>query len=73
MPRNLDRRLEVLFPVLSAPLRSRVDEILDTAWSDDVLAWELKGDHWSKVPTVHGVNAHERLQQLALDRAHSLG
>jgi polyphosphate kinase len=73
MPRNLDRRLEVLFPVLSAPLRGRVDEILDTAWSDDVLAWELKGDRWSKVPTVHGVNAHERLQQLALDRAHSVG
>jgi len=73
MPRNLDRRLEVLFPVLSAPLRSRVDEILDTTWSDDVLAWELKGDHWSKVPTVSGVNAHERLQQLALDRAHSVG
>jgi len=73
MPRNLDRRLEVLFPVLSAPLRSRVDEILDTAWSDDVLAWELKGDRWGKVPTVHGVNAQERLQQLALDRAHSVG
>ncbi len=71
MPRNLDRRLEVLFPVDAAPLRARLDEILDVSWADDTLAWELKGDTWSKVATSTGVNAQERLQELATERAHT--
>jgi hypothetical protein len=38
--------------------------------ADDVLAWGAGARNgWSKVPTKVGVNAHERLQQLAEARA----
>ena len=71
MPRNLDRRVEVLFPVHAPPLRARLDEILAINLEDDVLAWELHADgSWTKVARTHGVNAQERLQQLALERLH---
>ena len=70
MPRNLDRRVEVLFPVLSPPLRRRVDEILDVNLADDQLAWELHPDgHWSRVSASTGMNAQKRLEELALARA----
>jgi polyphosphate kinase len=71
MPRNLDRRVEVLFPVQAPALRARLDEILAINLEDDVLAWELHADgSWTKVPRVRGVNAQERLQHLALERLH---
>ncbi|MBV9099670.1 MAG: polyphosphate kinase 1 [Candidatus Dormibacteraeota bacterium] len=73
MPRNLDRRLEVLFPVLAPTLRERLDEIFEVELADDALAWELKGDTWSRVPESEGLDAQERLQQLALERARTQG
>ena len=41
MPRNLDRRVEALAPVIDPRLRARLDEILDVNLADDMLAWEL--------------------------------
>jgi len=70
MQRNLDRRVEAVVPVLSPPLRARLDEALDAALRDDVLAWELGSDgRWTKVPATHGINSQVRLQELALARA----
>jgi polyphosphate kinase len=69
MQRNLDRRVEALVPVDAAPLRARLDEILDAGLSDDVLAWELQDATWSRVPTTVGINSQVRLQELALARA----
>ena len=70
MPRNLDRRVEALFPVQSRALQRRIDEILDINLADDQLAWELHADgNWSRVAPSTGVNAQERLQQLALARS----
>jgi polyphosphate kinase len=69
MPRNLERRVEVTVPVLDPALCARLDEILETGWEDDVLAWELDAEgEWAKVPTERGVNAQQRLMQLAVDR-----
>ncbi|HET7465844.1 MAG TPA: polyphosphate kinase 1 [Candidatus Dormibacteraeota bacterium] len=74
MPRNLDRRVEVVVPVTDSLLRSRIQSILDVCLADDVLAWELGADGaWSKVPTVVGLNSHRRFQELALERARSNG
>jgi hypothetical protein len=40
---------------------------------DDLLAWELGPDGvWRRVPVVHGVNAHRRLEELALARARQI-
>jgi polyphosphate kinase len=70
MPRNLDRRVEVTAPIADDGLRARLDEILQVCLDDDVLAWELGADGtWSKVGSRVGVNAQERLQELAVARA----
>jgi polyphosphate kinase len=70
MPRNLDRRVEALVPVLDPALRSRLQEIVDINLSDDVLAWQLGPDGvWEKVPASRGFGAHDVLQERALARA----
>ena len=44
MPRNLDRRVEILFPVDDETLRERVREILDLELEDNVKAHILMPD-----------------------------
>ncbi len=44
MGRNLDKRLEILFPVVSGTLVQRVREILDTFMADNVQAWVMQSD-----------------------------
>ena len=70
MPRNLDRRVEALVPVVDERLRDRLDEILDVNLSDDVLAWDLDAEGvWTKVPAYQGVNTQLRLMERAAERA----
>jgi polyphosphate kinase len=70
MQRNLDRRVEALVPVEERALTLRLDEVLDVELQDDVLAWTLGPDGtWTKVPTERGLNAQQRLQELAVERA----
>jgi polyphosphate kinase len=69
MQRNLDRRVECVAPVTDPTLTARLDEILDVALADDVLAWELGPAGWQKVPTAAGVHSQHRLEELALERA----
>ncbi len=69
MQRNLDYRVECVAPVTDPELMARLAEILSVEFQDDVLAWELGPDGWSKLPIEAGINAHERLQELALERA----
>ena len=70
MERNLDRRVEALAPVEAPALQARLQEVLDVSLTDDVLAWQLDGDgRWQRVQTVHHLDAHRRLQALALARA----
>lgn len=44
MPRNLDRRVEILFPVLDPVLREKVKHILTVELSDNTKAHVLKSD-----------------------------
>jgi len=72
MPRNLDRRVEVVVPVTDSNLRARIQDILDICIADDVLAWELHADgSWHRVPTAVGLSSHRRFQELALESARS--
>jgi len=74
MPRNLDRRVEAVVPVSDTKLRQRLQQILDVSLADDVLAWELGPDGtWHRVPTVRGLNSHNRFKELALESAHGDG
>lgn len=70
MPRNLDRRVEAMVPVLDRTLQGRLNQILEIELEDDRLAWSLGADgSWTKVPTVKGINAQQVFQQLAESRA----
>ena len=74
MPRNLDRRVEVVVPVTDPVLRARIQSMLDVCLADDVLAWELNSDgEWNRVPTTVGLNSQKRFQELALEWARSHG
>ncbi|MCU0650164.1 MAG: polyphosphate kinase 1 [Gemmatimonadaceae bacterium] len=44
MPRNLDRRVEVVVPVTDRALQARVQSVLDACLADDRQAWELSAD-----------------------------
>ncbi|HEX6663892.1 MAG TPA: polyphosphate kinase 1 [Gaiellaceae bacterium] len=73
MPRNLDRRIEVLAPVEDAKLRARIVEVLDALGADTRFAWQLGPDGaWTRVAPAHGdepVSAQELLMRQALARA----
>jgi len=70
MERNLDRRIEVLVPVADPELQARLLEILDLVLHDDTNSWSLGADRrWRRVPSVEGLNAQQRLKELALGRA----
>jgi polyphosphate kinase len=50
MPRNLDRRIEVLVPVENARTRQELGTMLDSVFSDDTHAWELDSDgSWARL------------------------
>jgi polyphosphate kinase len=68
MPRNLDRRVEVLVPVRDPVARRRLDEVLDLVLADDELAWTLDGEgDWSRGESGE-TNVQHRLEELALAR-----
>jgi len=70
MERNLDRRIELLFPVTDPELQARVLEVLELVLADDANAWTPGPDgQWTRVPCTAGVSARQRLQELARDRA----
>jgi polyphosphate kinase len=70
MQRNLNGRVETLTPVVDPRLKARIEEVLEILLEDDNLAWEMTegGESWARVVPTSGVNAHERLQALALER-----
>jgi polyphosphate kinase len=69
MPRNLGSRVECVAPVTDPELQARLEEILLVNLADDVLAWELSPDGWTKVPTEIGIDAQARFRELAEARA----
>jgi polyphosphate kinase len=73
MPRNLDRRVEVLVPVEDTKLRARIAGVLDALLADTRFAWELGADGtWSRVDPASAkkqVSAQEMLMKQALVRA----
>ena len=69
MPRNLDRRVEAVVPVTDTALQKRFQEMLDVVFADNCWAWELGPEgEWSRVPG-GDVDAQQRFQELARQRA----
>jgi polyphosphate kinase len=72
MQRNLDRRVEALAPVSDPALAARLDQVLEVLMQDDTLAWTLGLDGtWTKIRGERGIDAQQRLQELAVERAGS--
>lgn len=49
MTRNLNRRVEELFPVRQDDTKARAIHIFDTMWKDNVKARVLVGDHYERI------------------------
>jgi polyphosphate kinase len=65
MPRNLDRRVEVLVPIRDADLRERLRSILDVMLSDNSSAWRLgPGGSWSRARPGHAEPRRNSQEQL---------
>jgi polyphosphate kinase len=70
MPRNLDRRVEVLTPVEAPVLQARLDELIEVELGDDTLAWALQNDAtWVRCERVGTTETHLTMQALATERA----
>ena len=68
MPRNLDRRIEVLTPILDPGLRAFIRSLLETHLRDNSQAWRLLPDgSYQRLKPGKGeeaVNAQERMLEL---------
>jgi len=58
MQRNLDRRVELLFPLENLDLRRRVLRMLELEWQDDTNAWTLDAEgRWTRLVPQRGISA----------------
>jgi polyphosphate kinase len=73
MPRNLDRRVEVLVPIDHPKHREWLDQVLEFDLADDIVRWELQpDDSWARVgdPAVFAPDAQDRMYRWAVERQH---
>jgi polyphosphate kinase len=76
MPRNLDRRIEVLVPIENARARQELAAVLDSAFSDTTNAWRLSTDgSWSRDGATNGkAHTHQgAMMRRARQRARRAG
>jgi polyphosphate kinase len=69
MPRNLDRRVELLVPVENRDARTRLLQILDAYFADTVKARILQGDGSYEQPNPRGRKKAVRSQELLYQQA----
>jgi polyphosphate kinase len=75
MPRNLDQRVEVAFPVLDPRLQSQIRAVLEVQLTDTVKAREIQIDGTSTrvwTPESAAVRSQERLCALAAEQSRAL-
>jgi polyphosphate kinase len=69
MPRNLDRRVEAIAPVMNPELRARLAEIIEVNLADDRFAWELRSDGtWTRAGGDAGISSQTTFQDAAVKR-----
>ena len=71
MPRNLDRRVEVLVPIEHPKHREWLDQVLAFDLSDEIVRWELQpDDSWSRVGRrdKYEPDAQELMHRWTVDR-----
>ena len=77
MERNLDKRVEVLTPVMHQKHQAWLDAALQFMWADDVVAFELgSDDEWRRVGPSDFTSEHDaqaRLRDWIADSQQRLG
>lgn len=68
MTRNLNRRVEELFPVTEPDTKERAIKIFKAMWRDNLKAWALKGNHYEKMQPADG-EVGFGAQQFFMDQA----
>jgi polyphosphate kinase len=73
MPRNLERRVEVLVPIDHPKHREWLDQVLEFDLADDIVRWELQADDtWLRCGPLDAYepDAQERMYRWAVERQH---
>ncbi len=68
MPRNLDKRIELLVPILDQQAKDRCVEILDSCFADNINSWKLSNNIYTRQKPSgrkKGFRCQEKLYQLA--------
>jgi polyphosphate kinase len=61
MPRNLNRRVEVIVPIEHSRHAASLDQALDFLLADDVVAWELQPDDtWERIGPINSFQPHSQ-------------
>jgi polyphosphate kinase len=61
MPRNLNRRVEVMVPIEHPRHTAALDQALEFALADDVVAWELQPDDtWKRIGPTNAFEPHSQ-------------
>ncbi len=72
MPRNFARRVEVMFPLLDASARERVEQILEISLADGASSWQLNPDGtWTR--RSGGISSQQRFIDITRAEAVPLG
>ncbi len=75
MPRNLERRVEVLVPIEHPKHREWLDQVLEFDLADDIVRWELQPDDtWlrSGPLDVYEPDAQEQMYRWTVERQHQV-
>lgn len=73
MPRNLDRRVEVLVPMDHPKHREWLDQVLEFDLAEDIVRWELQPDDtWLRIGPrdVYEPDTQERMYRWTVERQH---
>jgi polyphosphate kinase len=71
MPRNLDKRVELLTPIEDLELRAELEDTLERCLADDTFAWTLGGDGLWVRRDGRTRSVHRELMQRTLAQAAS--
>ncbi len=73
MERNLDRRVEVVVPILDPHARAELIEAFEVTWRDDRFTWVLGTDRrWRRLQPVNDFSCQEEFKRRAVARARAL-
>ncbi|MGA9277303.1 MAG: polyphosphate kinase 1 [Ilumatobacter sp.] len=71
MPRNLNRRVEVMVPIENPRHTEWLDQAIEFGLADDVVAWELQPDYsWARIGPTNAFEPHpqERMYHWTVER-----